>query len=153
LPRLSLDLSPVVSFGSSRPFNIGSGADRNLNDIENDRPDFLGALSRPRWRRPGTVLDSTVRETLVLAPIGSTGSLPRNYGRGPGTRSINLRTSRTFNFGERVRARVAADVFNLFNNTTFAFGSEFINRDDADLFVPRRTQRPRTVLLSAKLTF
>ena len=40
IPYLLIDLAPVVSFGSSRPFNIGAGFDRNLNDIENDRPNL-----------------------------------------------------------------------------------------------------------------
>ncbi|HET9531596.1 MAG TPA: TonB-dependent receptor [Blastocatellia bacterium] len=153
LPVLRFELSPVLSFGSSRPFNIGSGFDRNLNDIENDRPDYTRPLERPRWRRPGDALDVRIRDSLKLAPIGSTGWLPRNYGRGPGTRTINLRASRQFNVSERVRLRVAVDAFNLFNNTIFSFGSEFINRDDDDFLVPRRTQRPRTLLLSAKIGF
>jgi hypothetical protein len=153
VPLIKIDLAPVVSFGSSRPFNIGAGFDRNLNDIENDRPVFTGSLGRPRWRRPGTQTDGRIKDTLALAPIGTTGTLPRNYGIGPGTKTINLRASRTFTLSERLKIRAAADVFNLFNNTTFAFGSEFINRDDADFLVPSRTQRPRAVLLSAKLDF
>src|SRR5205085_2274080 len=39
----------------------------------------------------------------------------------------------------------------LFNNTTFNFGAEFIDRNDADFLLPRRTQRPRTIQLSLKL--
>jgi hypothetical protein len=153
VPVLKIDLAPVASFGSSRPFNIGAGFDRNLNDIENDRPLFTRSLGRPRWRRPGAHLDSGVKEALALAPIGSSGTLPRNYGLGPGTGTIDLRFSRAFNPGEGLTFRAAVDIFNLFNNTTFAFGSEFIDRDDADFLVPRRTQRPRSVLLSAKLSF
>ena len=54
VPYLSIELAPVVSFGSSRPFNIGAGFDRNLNDIQNDRPNLVGALGRPVWRSPGS---------------------------------------------------------------------------------------------------
>src|SRR5262249_43981364 len=53
VPLLRVDFAPVVSVGSSRPFNIGAGFDRNLNDISNDRPNFLAELGRPVWRRPG----------------------------------------------------------------------------------------------------
>ena len=94
-----------------------------------------------------------VKESLMLAPIGESGNLPRNFGRGPGTRTINLRASRTFRASEQIRIRPAVDVFNLFNNTIFSFGSEFIDRDDADFLVPRRTQRPRTIHLSLKVSF
>jgi hypothetical protein len=52
-----------------------------------------------------------------------------------------------------MRLRPAVDVFNLFNNTVFSFGSEFVDRDDADFLVARRTQRPRTIQLSLKASF
>ncbi len=152
VPLVKLDLAPIISFGSSKPFNIGAGFDRNLNDIENDRPNFITPIGRPEWRRPASgAVD--VKAALALAPIGSSGNLPRNYGRGPGTSSINLRASRIFRWREHVRLRPAVDVFNVLNNTVFSFGSEFIDRDDADFLIPRRTQRPRTVQLSLKAFF
>jgi Carboxypeptidase regulatory-like domain/TonB dependent receptor/TonB-dependent Receptor Plug Domain len=153
VPYVDVDLAPVVSFGSSRPFNIGSGFDRNLNDIANDRPDFITDIGRPEWRRPGSAPASDVQAALVFAPIGSSGNLPRDYGIGPGTRTIDLRASRMFLVRERIRVRPSVDVFNVFNNTIFSFGSEFIDRSDADFLIPRRTQRPRTVLLSLKVSF
>jgi hypothetical protein len=153
VPYVELDLAPVISFGSSKPFNIGAGVDRNLNDIENDRPNFITGIGRPQWGRPGSAPADDVKSALALAPIGSSGNLARNYGLGPGTRTINLRASRTIVLGDRFRLRPSVDVFNLFNNTVFSFGSEFINRDDSDFLTPRRTQRPRTVLLSLKVLF
>jgi hypothetical protein len=152
MPFIKLDFAPIISFGSSRPFNVGAGFDRNLNDIENDRPNFLSDIGRPVWRRPGSAPADDLKSHLALAPIGSSGNLPRNYGRGPGTRMINLRASRTFTTRERIKIRPSVDVFNLFNQTTFSFGSEFVDRDDADFLTPRRTQRPRTVQLSVKIS-
>jgi hypothetical protein len=152
VPFINLDIAPVVSFGSSRPFNIGAGFDRNLNDIQNDRPNIAGPIGRPEWRRPGSVTDD-VKDSLILAPIGSIGNLPRNYGRGPGTHTINARASRTFTLGESIKVRTAVDVFNLFNEAIFSFGSEFIDRDDAGFLIPRRTQRPRIIQLSLKIAF
>lgn len=153
VPYIEVDLAPIISFGSSRPFNIGAGFDRNLNDISNDRPDFISPLGRPVWRRPSSASADDVKSSLRLAPIGSSGSLPRNYGRGPGTRAINLRASRTFALRERIRIRPAIDVFNVFNSTVFAFGAEFIDRDDSDFLIPRRTQRPRSIQMSLKISF
>jgi hypothetical protein len=150
---MELELAPIISIGSSKPFNIGLGFDRNLNDIENDRPNFNGQLDRPQWRRPGALSQSDVKSTLSLAPIGSSGNLPRNYGLGPGTRTINLRIARGFALSERITLRTAVDVFNVFNNTVFNFGSEFVDRDDGDFLQPRRTQKPRTVELSLKISF
>ena len=153
IPVIELDLAPIISFGSSRPFNIGAGFDRNLNDIENDRPNFITEIGRPEWRRPGSVAADNVKAALVLAPIGSTGNLPRNYGVGPGTRTISLRGSRTIVVRDHIRVRPSIDVFNVFNNTTFSFGSEFVDRDDSDFLLPRRTQRPRSVVVSLRVSF
>jgi hypothetical protein len=153
VPVIKLDLAPIVSFGSSRPFSIGAGFDRNLNDIENDRPNFITSIGRPEWRRPGDGPADAVKAALQLAPIGSTGNLPRNYGIGPGTRTISLRAARTFAVKDHIRIRPAVDAFNVFNNTVFSYGSEFIDRDDADFLLPRRTQRPRTIELSLKVSF
>jgi len=153
VPYINLDLAPIVSFGSSKPFNIGAGFDRNLNDIENDRPNFITQIGRPVWRRPGSPPADDVKSALELSPIGSTGNLPRNYGVGPGTRTISLRASRTIVVREGLRVRPSIDVFNVFNNPIFSFGSEFVDRDDSDFLLPRRTQRPRSVLLSVKVSF
>jgi hypothetical protein len=153
IPRIELDLAPIISFGSSRPFNVGSGSDRNLNDIDNDRPNFIAPIGPIEWRRPGSAPADDVKALLKLAPIGSNGNLPRNYGRGPGTESINLRASRTVRINEHLRLRPAIDVFNLFNKTVFSYGAEFIDRNDADFLLPRRTQRPRTIQLSLKAWF
>jgi hypothetical protein len=153
VPYVDVDLAPIVSFGSSRPFNIGSGFDRNLDDIANDRPQYITGIGRPEWRRPGSLPASDVQAALVFAPIGSSGNLPRNYGIGPGTRTVDLRASRMFLVCDRIKVRPSVDVFNVFNNTIFSFGSEFIDRSDADFLIPRRTQRPRTVLLSLKVWF
>jgi hypothetical protein len=153
VPYIELDLAPIISIGTSKPFNIGAGFDRNLNDIENDRPNFITQIGRPIWRRPGSPGAEEVKLALELAPIGTTGNLPRNYGVGPGTRTMSLRVSRTLLLREHIRVQPAVDVFNLFNNTIFSFGSEFVDRDDADFLVPRRTQRPRIVVLSLRVSF
>jgi hypothetical protein len=153
VPRIELEIGSIIAFGSSRPFNIGAGFDRNLNDIENDRPNFLASIGRPEWRRPGSGAATEIKSLLALAPIGSTGNLLRNYGLGPGTRAIDLRISRSFKIGERIKVRPAIDAFNVFNSTVFSFGSEFVDRDDADFLLPRRTQRPRSIILSLKLYF
>lgn len=153
LPRLKIDLAPIFSIGSARPFNIGAGFDRNLNDIENDRPFFISEIARPVWRKPEANPADELKKLLVLAPLGSDGNLPRNYGIGPGTFTFNLRASRIFQLNENLRLRPAIDLFNVLNHTVFNFGSEFIDRDDADLLIPRRTQRPRTIQLSLKVDF
>jgi hypothetical protein len=152
-PFLEIELAPIISVGSSKPFAIGAGFDRNLNDIQNDRPDFITPIGRPVWRRPGSPPATAAQDALRFPTIGSTGNLPRSYGIGPGTMSVSLRAARTFRVKEHIRIRPAIDMFNVFNQTVFSFGAEFIDRDDGDFLVPRRTQRPRSIQLSLKVSF
>src|SRR6476659_7552369 len=57
-------LSPIWRVASGAPFNISiGGVDRNLDDVSNDRPNFTEG-------------------TFSVPPIGQSGNLPRNAGRG-----------------------------------------------------------------------
>jgi len=151
LPYLKLEVAPIVRLSSARPFNISAGGvDRNLNDINNDRPAMLRDTGAINFRRPGGP-PSNVANALALAPIGSSGNLPRNIGRGPAGQSVDFRLSRSVRLSEKVRLRPQVDLFNAFNNTVFSFGSEFINRNDDDFLVPRRTRKPRIIQLSLRL--
>src|SRR4029078_9879336 len=48
-----LNLPGAFNYSSSSPFSIGvSGADRNLDDVNNDRPNFTDALDGIVCRRP-----------------------------------------------------------------------------------------------------
>ena len=152
-----LNLSGTFNYSSSSPFNIGvSGADRNLDDVNNDRPNFTGDLDRIVWRRPGERLDPALASAFSLTTIGSAGNLPRNAGRGPSAYTLNLRLARQFAFGERSRAELQIEAFNPFNSTVFSFGSEFIDFGAAglgDFLTPRRTIKPRTLRLGLKFDF
>jgi hypothetical protein len=152
-----LNLSGAFNYSSSSPFSIGvSGADRNLDDVNNDRPNFTGALDGIVWRRPGEPLNPSLASEFSLPAIGSSGNLPRNAGRGPGVYTLNLRLAREFKFGERSRAEIQIEAFNPLNATIFNFGSEFIDFGPAglgDFLTPRRTVKPRTMRLGLKFDF
>jgi hypothetical protein len=152
-----LNLSGALNYSSSSPFNISvSGADRNLDDVNNDRPNFTGDLDRIAWRRPGESLDPSLAGAFSLPTVGSSGNLPRNAGRGPARYTINLRLAREFAFGERSRTELQVEAFNPFNATVFSFGSEFIDFGAAglgDFLTPRRTVKPRTLRVGLKFDF
>jgi hypothetical protein len=152
-----LNLSGTLNYSSSSPFNISvGGADRNLDDVNNDRPDFTGDLNRIVWRRPGEPLDPGLAAAFSLPTIGSSGNLPRNAGRGPSAYTLNLRLAREFAIGERSRAELQVEAFNPFNSTVFSFGSEFINFGATglgDFLTPRRTVKPRTMRVGLELNF
>src|SRR5262245_17647158 len=155
LARLSL--SGAFNYSSSLPFSIGvRGNDRNLDDVNNDRPNFAGDLDRIVWRRPGQQLDPTLTRGFSLPTIGTSGNLPRNAGRGPAAYTLNLRLAREFKFTESRKAELQIEAFNPFNSTVFSFGSEFIDfgaTGPGDFLTPRRTVKPRTMRVGLRFDF
>jgi len=163
-----LQFSPIVRLASGAPFNIGlGGADRNLDDVGNDRPIFTGSMSALKWRRPGAKFDATILDEFLLPTIGQSGNLPRNAGTGPGQFFFDLSVTRQFKLNGRIRLRPVAEFDNILNATVFSFGSEFIDfnafgpnstpaakqafRDS--FLVPTRTLRPRQIRLGIRLDF
>ena len=91
-PKLwKLSFSPFIVANSGPPFNITTGQDTNLDRQYNERPTF-----------------ATLNTYCTTFPTRCTGFdfsntsntiIPRNYGRAPGSLSVNMRISRTFAFG------------------------------------------------------
>ena len=163
-----LRLSPILRLASGAPFNISiGGADRNLDDVGNDRPIFNGDTSVLKWRRPGQPIDASILNQFTLPTIGQTGNLPRNAGTGPGQFIFDLNVARDFKITDKVRLRPVAEFDNVLNKTVFSFGSEFIDFNSfgptssdttrqafLDSFlVPTRTMRPRQIRLGLRLDF
>jgi hypothetical protein len=163
-----LKFASVLRVASGAPFNVSlGGVDRNLDDVSNDRPAFVGDAEIIRWRRPGSALDSRLLEAFRLPTIGRTGNLARNAGLGPGIFALDLNVAREFRLSEHTRLRPTVEFDNVLNKTVYTFGAEFINFDAlrpgaspeqqrafADSFlVPTRTLRPRTLRLGLRLDF
>ncbi len=160
-----LRFSPILRIGSSAPFNISNGGatadDRNLDDVNTDRPNFSGDLSKLVFRDVQEPFDRSVAESFTLAPIGRAGNLPRNAGIGPKQFIFDLNVSREFRFGERYRLRPQIEFNNILNAKVYSFGSEFINFDstatDEELrigfLVPSRAYRQRQIRLGLRFDF
>jgi hypothetical protein len=163
-----LRIAPVLRLASGAPFNLGlGGADRNLDDVGNDRPIFTGDTNVLKWRRPGQSFDASILDKFTLPTIGQTGNLPRNAGTGPGTFIFDLNVTREFKITDKIRLRPVVEFDNVLNKTVFSFGSEFIDfsafgptssaatkQAFLDTFlVPTRTMRPRQIRLGVRLDF
>jgi hypothetical protein len=151
LPRYlgKLRLAPVWRLSSGAPFNISiGGADRNLDDVGNDRPIFNGDTRLLRWRAPGDPIDPTILNFFALPSIGQTGNLPRNAGQGPGQFFLDLNVTREFRLTEKMRLRPTVEFDNVLNKTVFSFGSEFIN---FSAFSPNATPEQRQTFLDSFL--
>jgi len=152
-----LRFSPILRLASSAPFNLsGGGVDRNLDDVNTDRPNFSGDRSIIRYRNPGDPFPQDVANALSRPLIGSRGGdLARNAGRGPVLFIFDLNVSRDFKFNERFRLRPNIEINNVLNARVFAFGTAFINATDSPgtFLVPTRTYRPREIRLGLRLDF
>jgi len=155
LPGLlgSLKLSPVWRVASGAPFNISlGGADRNLDDVSNDRPNYSGDLRLLKWRAPGDPINPAVIQSFSLPQIGQAGNLPRNAGRGPGMFVFDLNVVREIRLSDRLVLRPTVEFDNVLNKTVFSFGSEFIDLDSSFL-VATRTMRPRQIRIGLRMDF
>ncbi len=87
----SIRISSFSRFASGRPFNITTGRDNNGDTSFTDRPAFAS---------PGDP-DAIVTRFGVFNPNPGPGDqiIPRNYGNGPATVSVNMNFAKTFGFG------------------------------------------------------
>jgi hypothetical protein len=92
----NISLAPFIILQSGTPFNITLGRDINGDTLNTERPFFAPA---------GVDCSDTVN--FRCTPFGnfkltfSPGDvmIPRNFGQGPGSTTVNLRVSKTWNFG------------------------------------------------------
>ena len=99
---VKISLSPFFTASSGAPFNITSGYDSNRDSVFNDRPAFASPTD------PGAVV--TPWGVFKLLPGPGDAIIPRNYGRGPGHYTLNLRLSRTWGFGTRREQNALMDM-------------------------------------------
>ncbi|MCC6588591.1 MAG: carboxypeptidase regulatory-like domain-containing protein [Bryobacterales bacterium] len=88
-----LSWSPFIVASTGMPFNITTGRDTNGDSVFNDRPALAMATTPGAIATPWGVFNPN--------PSATDAIISRNYGRGPGQFTINLRVSRTWGFGER----------------------------------------------------
>lgn len=96
-----VNLSPFVLMASGAPFNITTGADANGDTISNERPAFATDLSR-------TSVKITPFGAFDLVPLPGAQLIPRNFGQGHGSVTVNLRVAKTFGFGQSAQAKLVA---------------------------------------------
>jgi hypothetical protein len=90
--RWNIRLSPFVILQSGAPFNITTGSDIYQTTLFNARPGIATDTSRPG-------LIPTAYGLLDPSPIPGEKILSRNYGRGPGQFTVNLRLAKTIGIG------------------------------------------------------
>jgi len=90
--KWNVRISPFVNVNSGAPFNITSGTDEYGTSLFTSRP---GIATDPSL--PGLI--QTKYGLLDPNPAPGEQIVPRNFGRGPGQYTVNLRVSKSFGFG------------------------------------------------------
>jgi hypothetical protein len=92
--RWNVAFNPLLNLTSGPPFDITAGRDIYGTTLFNGRP---GIATDPL--KPGVI--ATPYGLLDPNPTPDEKILTRNYGRGPGTTSVNLRITKTISFGRK----------------------------------------------------
>ena len=92
--KWNVTFNPLLNLTSQPPFDITAGRDIYGTTLFNGRP---GIATDPT--RPGVI--ATSYGLLDPNPTPDEKTLGRNYGRGPGTMSVNLRVTKVISFGTK----------------------------------------------------
>ena len=90
-----VSLNPFIIANTGPGFNITTGQDLNLDRQYNERPSFAG----PNADCHNEFIKCTSFGNFNTRPLPGETIIPRNYGQAPGSLSVNVRLSRTFQFG------------------------------------------------------
>jgi len=90
--KWNIRMSPFVIVQSGAPFDITAGSDLYGTTLFNGRPGIVADASKPG-------LIPTRYGLLDPEPAAGEPLLARNYGRGPGQITVNLRVAKTIGFG------------------------------------------------------
>jgi hypothetical protein len=121
------------------------------------RPDLVGPLNLHFQPNPGSSSNPNLIPNSGLAQplIGHLGTLGRNVIRANPLIESDMTFGRVFTFPERLSLRLQAQVYNVFNNTTFSFGSSVNNLSSPSTFgyYSGTDTNTRRIALTARLNW
>ena len=99
-------LSPFLVVSSGSPFNITTFNDLNGDSQFNDRPELVSTATCPAVVPPasGSSVYCTPLGTFNALPTAGERLVPINYGTGPARATLNMRLSKSFGFGPKVKS-------------------------------------------------
>src|SRR5207253_3144809 len=101
-----VSLTPLINYFSGRPFNITTGQDTNLDRLYTERPSF--APAGVDCNHPAPNIICTPFGNFNRNPAPGEALIPRNFGEGPSFLGVNMRISKTWNFGSTASSRAAS---------------------------------------------
>ena len=152
-------LGGILTLQTGQPFSVLTGESLSGTGLGNDRPNLAGDPNAG---------PHSVRQwfnTSAFAPNAplTFGNAGRNIVTGPGYRDFDFSLLKNTQLGERVKAQVRAEFFNIMNHPAFAlpsnilaapnFGALFQTADAAQNNVGLGSGGPRLIQFALKLSF
>jgi len=146
-------LSAIVTLQSGAPLTIGAGQDRNVDGINNDRPDIVSDPELDSGRPREEAIEEWFDTAAFAQPaIGADGTASRSIVDGPGYRNVDLGLYRDIRLGSRWALQLRAEATNAFN--TVNLQNPGTNLNASATFAKIRTARDmRRIQLGARLSF
>jgi hypothetical protein len=160
-------VSPIIEFGSGRPFTILTAEPVNFQFSPNDaRPNVVpagtptNACGFPAQPSPYSptgffqtpcFIPKALAGTITLADLD--GNLGRNSATRPATVFTDFRFARRFHLGERVKLDAISDMFNLINRNNTADVSLLCSSTSCNAGKPAAAFDPRQFQFALKLSF
>jgi hypothetical protein len=146
-------VSTIVTLQSGAPLTIGSGQDRNLDGLTNDRADLIGDPKLDGSRPRGELIEGWFNTAAFAQPaLGTDGSAGRSIVLGPGYRNVDLGLFRDIRMGGSLMLQLRAEATNVFNIVNLSNPGTGLNAPAT--FGKIRTARDmRRIQLGARVSF
>lgn len=146
-------LSAIVTLQTGQPLTIGSGQDRNLDGLTNDRANLVGDPRLDSGRPREELIEAWFNTAAFAQPaLGTDGTAGRNIVVGPGYRNVDLGLFRDIRFGGGMMLQLRAEATNAFNVVNLQNPGTGLNAPAT--FGRIRTARDmRRIQLGARLSF
>ncbi len=145
-------LAGIGEFQTGQPFTVNTARDRNGDGNLTDRIDSVaGLVLQPDTAQP-VQLQAGTEPLSLLAPRGLPGRVGRNSFRADGLSTVDLALFRSFRLGETLAVDFRAELFNLFNTTSFGIPVRILESPGFGNAFDTQTD-PRSLRLAVKLRF
>ncbi len=145
------EIASFMQFQSGRPFSVFR-PEQGLLRLGFQRLDFAsGATEDSVAQQAANPEDGWFDKTQLRAATAA-GNTPRNFLRGPAQRRVDLSIAKKIPFGNRVRAELRWEIFNVFNTVNFAMPEN--NFDSVDFgTITSTVGGPRVSQFGLRLVF
>jgi hypothetical protein len=161
-------ISPIVSLQSGTPFTITTGADKNDDSANANRPDLTGvnpSLDPHRcricaagttgvtgeWFNPAAFTANGPGVAGGIGPGAADGNTPRDSLRAPGYRDIDLGLLRDFHFERGMVFQLRGEATNVFNLVSLNSPTATLSSGNDGKITGAST--PRLIQVGARFTF